>query len=272
MLLVANMALVTVSRAAMLTCLVPVVLATVLSGQLRRFLPAVLMGLTLLTAAAALDLRVTLPGGRDIGPAQIVEGLESVVGSSSAANFEGTKQFRLNWWATIQDYTFHGPYFWTGKGFGANLAMEDGYQGSEPGESKLRSPHNGHMTILARAGVPGLALWIVLLAVWFGMLLYNAAIARKRREARWVSLFLWLTCYGAAILINASFDVALEGPMIGIWFWSIFGLGIGATMIYRAGLGWVLNHNPQRQQRSGTRVRFPVGSEPYFRVDHSAGG
>ncbi|GJD99771.1 O-antigen ligase family protein [Methylobacterium isbiliense] len=255
-LLIANMALVTLSRAAMLTCLVPVMLAAVLSGQLRRFLPAVLLGLSLLAAAAALDLRVPLPGGRDLGAAQIVEGLESVVGSSSASNFEGTKQFRLNWWATIRNYTFHGPYFWTGKGFGANLAMEDGYQGSEPGESKLRSPHNGHMTILARAGVPGLALWLGLLAVWFGMLLYHAAVASRRRQARWVSLFLWLTCYGAAILINASFDVALEGPMIGIWFWSLFGLGIGATMIYRAGLAWVLDDDPHRQRWSGTKVRL----------------
>ncbi|MBY0299730.1 MAG: O-antigen ligase family protein [Methylobacterium sp.] len=253
-LLIANMALVTLSRAAMLTCLVPVMLAAVLSGQLRRFLPAVLLGLSLLAAAAALDLRVPLPGGRDLGAAQIVEGLESVVGSSNASNFEGTKQFRLNWWATIRNYTFHGPYFWTGKGFGANLAMEDGYQGSEPGESKLRSPHNGHMTILARAGVPGLALWLVLLAVWFGMLLYHAAVASRRRQPRWVSLFLWLTCYGAAILINASFDVALEGPMIGIWFWSLFGLGIGATMIYRAGLAWVLDDDPHRQRWSGTKV------------------
>jgi hypothetical protein len=37
-----------------------------------------------------------------------------------------------------------------------------------------------------------------------------------------------------AIVIDASFDVALEGPMLGIWFWCLFGLGIASTMIYRA--------------------------------------
>jgi hypothetical protein len=35
-------------------------------------------------------------------------------------------------------------------------------------------------------------------------------------------------------LINASFDVALEGPMLGIWFWCIIGLGIGSSMLYGA--------------------------------------
>lgn len=249
-LLIVNMALITASRAAMLTCLVPVALAAILSGQLRRFLPTVLIGLALLMTAAALDVEVALPGGRSIGPAQIVDGLGSVMGTSDASNYEGTKQFRLRWWATIQNYTFNGPYFWTGKGFGANLALEDGYQNWATGENGLRSPHNGHMTVLARTGVPGLVLWIALLAVWFCMLLYNAAVAHRRREARWVSLFLWIFCYGAAIIINASFDVALEGPMIGIWFWSIFGLGIGATMIYRAGLVSVLNSRRQR------RIRF----------------
>ena len=32
---------------------------------------------------------------------------------------------------------------------------------------------------------------------------------------------------------SMTFDVALEGPMQGIWFWCLIGFGIGATMIYR---------------------------------------
>ncbi|WGS25324.1 hypothetical protein [Bradyrhizobium sp. ISRA464] len=34
-------------------------------------------------------------------------------------------------------------------------------------------------------------------------------------------------------MINTSFDVALEAPMQGVWFCSLFGFGIGTTMIYR---------------------------------------
>jgi hypothetical protein len=58
--------------------------------------------------------------------------------------------------------------------------------------------------------------------------------ARRRGDERWVGLFLFTVCYAASIIINATFDVTLEGPMQGIWFWSLFGLGIGSVMVYRA--------------------------------------
>jgi hypothetical protein len=41
-------------------------------------------------------------------------------------------------------------------------------------------------------------------------------------------------CYALGFLIDATFDVTLEGPMAGIWFWSLIGVGTGATMVYRA--------------------------------------
>ncbi len=240
-LLVVSMVLVSASRAAMLACLIPVVLAIVLGGHLRRVLPVLIVGAVMLGLGAAVDLQIPLPGGRDIGTAQILNGLASVFGTNEASNFEGTKEFRLRWWAIIQDYTLRGPYFWTGKGFGVNLALEDGYAQWVTQDSVLRSPHNGHMTILARAGVPGLALWIGLLAAWFAMLLRSHLLARQAGDATWAAVFLWIACYGTAVLVNASFDVALEGPMSGIWFWSLFGLGVGASMTYRADLRSLLD-------------------------------
>jgi hypothetical protein len=115
-----------------------------------------------------------------------------------------------------------------------SLAEVDGFVvGTELGGPLLRSPHNAHFTILARSGVPGLVLWALTVLAWFGMLGRHIFLARMRGDLRWSNLFLWIACYGLSIIIDASFDVALEGPMIGIWFWNIFGLGIAATMIYR---------------------------------------
>ena len=90
------------------------------------------------------------------------------------------------------------------------------------------------MTLLARAGVPGVVLWALVLMSWFGMLMRAMLTARARGHKRWAELFLFVVCYAAAILINATFDVALEGPMQGIWFWCLFGFGVGSVMIYRA--------------------------------------
>jgi hypothetical protein len=53
--------------------------------------------------------------------------------------------------------------------------------------------------------------------------------ASQRRD-----LFLFIACHEAAILIKATFDVVLEGPMQGIWFWCLLGFGPGSVMVYRA--------------------------------------
>ncbi len=34
-------------------------------------------------------------------------------------------------------------------------------------------------------------------------------------------------------MVNATFDVYLEGPMGALWYWTVFGIGIAAAQIYR---------------------------------------
>lgn len=235
--LLVSFVLVTPSRAAMLTCVIPIAIAVVVGGKFRSVAPGLALGLGLLGVASAFNIEIPMPTGRTAGPAQIVDNLYSLVGHSDAAGgLDNTKKWRLMWWQAIQDYTFRGDYFWLGKGFGINLAEADGFVVGTDGAAPLRSPHNGHLTILARAGVPGIVLWIATCALWFGRLLRLFVIAKRRGDEMWANLFLWIGCYASGILINSSFDVALEGPMLGIWFWALFGIGIGVTMIYEDAL------------------------------------
>ena len=166
-------------------------------------------------------------GGRSISIDQIVLNVQSVFGQGDT-HLDGTKKWRLLWWEKIIGYTVDGPYFWTGRGFGINLAVADGFAVVK----ELRSPHNGHMTVLARMGVPGLALWLAMLGAWAAELLRQWLRARRAGRHRWMALFAFLAAYMAAILLNASFDVFLEGPMGGIWFWSVFGLGLAACSLH----------------------------------------
>src|SRR6185312_11527855 len=128
-------------------------------------------------------------------------------------------------------YTIHGRYRWTGKGFGVNLAEDDGYQVLQ--DNSLRAPHNAHMDILAREGVPGVAIWVVLQLVWIGGVVIEYVKARMTNDTRWQSVFLFLICYWMAFMINASFDVYLEGPMGAVWFWMTFGVGAAAIHLHR---------------------------------------
>jgi hypothetical protein len=164
------------------------------------------------------------PKGRPATLQQMLDNLLSIFGPSSDGGLEGSKQFRLAWWGTIVDYTVFGNYFWTGKGFGVNLADSDGFQSTL--DHSLRSPHNSEMTVLARMGVPGLVLWILLQGA-FGIGLLRATWAyRGAGDPRLAVIGALLFVYWVAMLVDTSFDPYLEGPQGGIWFWVVFGLGL----------------------------------------------
>jgi len=186
---------------------------------------------TMLTAAVTFDVRFKLPDrDKELSPSAVIERFKSIFVDTSQVQYEATERWRLRWWEKIARYTFSGPYFWTGKGFGPNVAYSDGFV-SQP-SAPLRSPHSAHFTFLARGGIPGLALWLLVQGVW------GVAMARRWRACRLVgnerlaAIFLFLIVYWAALLTNASFDVFVEGPMGGIWFWSAYGAGVGLMSAY----------------------------------------
>jgi hypothetical protein len=77
---------------------------------------AVAGGLVLAIASTAdADLQFG-PGqeGRNLSPSQITANVLSLVNTQDSA-LASTREWRLDWWRTITDYTFAGPYFWTGK-------------------------------------------------------------------------------------------------------------------------------------------------------------
>jgi hypothetical protein len=234
--LAAVLLLATQNRGALLSILIPVSVGMVIGGHRGRLVGISVLSIACLGAAWLADLRIEFPrGDRPVSAEALVNNLLSVFWVDPSADADGTKLWRLRWWETIRGYTLFGPFFWTGKGFGMNLAVVDGFVvGTEHGGALVRSPHSVHMTYLARAGLPGLLLWWLVCVTWFGMVARNMLAARRAGAAHWASLFLFLACYVASMLINASVDVALEGPMLGIWLWTIMGLGIGASMIYRA--------------------------------------
>jgi hypothetical protein len=181
---------------------------------------------------AVTNLRVHFPGNdRDVSFQQFTERVASTAGSDVDQDLENTKAWRLTWWAKIVSYTLGGEFRWGGKGYGINVAVDDGFVSGD--DDSLRSPHNATMTILARSGVIGLTLWLALLASWFVSLMRALRDAKRHAHREWYALFGFLIAYSLALLVNSSFDVYFEGPAGGIWFWSIIGVGIAAEVLYR---------------------------------------
>jgi len=198
------------------------------------------MAVVVVAALFVTDIHIAVPGGkhREISFDQIVVNVQSMFGADTGTDgLDSTKEWRIMWWREIRHYTLHGPYFWTGKGFGINLADDDGGLGKNGfqvlNDHSLRAPHSAHMDFLAREGVPGLALWMIMQLFW-GASVFNAYIqSRMRNDLRWQAVFLFLLASWVAFIINMSFDVFLEGPMGGVWFWTYYGVGAAALWIYR---------------------------------------
>jgi hypothetical protein len=220
------------NRGGMLAFTVPTAIAVVFANDLRKFRQLLCAAVFIFIIFFVTDVDIPLGGTRRLHYSQFTDNVVSLFADSSTSNLDGTKEWRKGWWETIVRYTIHGDYFWSGRGFGPNLADTDGYGNWARGDAPLRSPHSAHMTILARLGVPGLALWISTLLVWFSTMFRNAYMAWRNGEHTWGRFFIFIACYALAAIIDASFDVALEGPMIGIWFWVLIGVGLGTSMVY----------------------------------------
>jgi hypothetical protein len=230
-----------VARGPMLAEVLPITAATLLLGKWRQLALTLFAGLAVFSVAYAVEpvffeyVEARSSDERPISTRQVVDNVLSIVGQGGE-QAEGTKEWRFEWWNMIIENTVFGPHFWTGRGFGLNIALADGFSDWTDRSlgPPLRSPHNVQMTMLARAGVPGVTLWFGVVLSWFWMMMHATRTARRHGQIEWAGLFLFLGCYVGSIVINASFDPVLEGPMQGVWFWSLIGFGIGSVMVYRS--------------------------------------
>jgi hypothetical protein len=149
------------------------------------------------------------------------------------ANPEGTANWRMIWWQNLYDHVMAtDPVF--GIGFGESLYTYNPFLEAINDELVVRSPHNFNMTVFTRMGFVGLFFWAGILIVGIGSLwlrLWSGATTRgqpytqERRDevAFWVVM---LVC----TVVNSSFGVLMEGPVLGIWFWFALGFASGRAL------------------------------------------
>ena len=148
--------------------------------------------------------------GRTISLSQITDNFSSIVSSDIDGSLTDNKVWRLVWWAKLVNESFTLQHFFIGKGLGMSLAGNDILNTDD----NLRSPHNFHLTILARFGYIVFITWIIWLVSLFKPL-FTRKLAGKT---------LAITSILLAFIINGSFDVFFEGPMGAFPFWTFVGL------------------------------------------------
>ena len=148
--------------------------------------------------------------GRTISLSQITDNFSSIVSSDIDGSLTDNKVWRLIWWAKLVNESFTLQHFFVGKGLGMSLAGNDILNTDD----NLRSPHNFHLTILARFGYFVFIAWIIWLVSLFKPLFTRKLTGKT----------LAITSILLAFIINGSFDVFLEGPMGAFPFWTFVGL------------------------------------------------
>jgi hypothetical protein len=175
--------------------------------KLLKFVPIIML------SGMGLFVAIDIQGdaqGRTISLSQITDNFSSIVSTNIDGNLAENKVWRLIWWAKLVNESFTVKHFFVGKGLGMSLAGND----ISNTDDNLRSPHNFHLTILARFGYLVFITWIIWLVSLFKPL-FTRKLAGKT---------LAITSILLAFIINGSFDVYFEGPMGAFPFWTFVGL------------------------------------------------
>jgi hypothetical protein len=153
--------------------------------------------------------------GRTTGLNQIISNFNSFITNSSEFKFNNTLNnniiWRLAWWSNIINNTIEENKIFSGIGSGADLIK---ISGVVVDDEKLRAPHSIHFNLLARYGFLFFLFWIFFIFHILRPLFLN----KLNGDQYLIALFI------LAFLINASFDVYLEGPMGSFPFWTFIGL------------------------------------------------
>ena len=86
----------------------------VVAGRTRNWIP-VAAGAVLFIAVLTSGIASPLIPSGSTNDRSLVNNVGSIFGGPSDSQLQGTRNFRLEWWGKIVDYTVKGPYFWTGK-------------------------------------------------------------------------------------------------------------------------------------------------------------
>ena len=138
---------------------------------------------------------------------------------------------RMAMWSEVLDRTTEKPLW--GEGFGPPFSMFFGSRFYDYSENRLL-PHNSFVWILNRMGMIGFGIFFFLILTFY---LIAIRAYKSMNPGKFKAYLLALMSCHVCISIYAFFNVVLEGPYMGIFFWIIMGLTVALININKSELG-----------------------------------
>ena len=219
--------LLTSARGPMLAVLVPLAIVVLFRFNQKRLFISGSLAILVIFVMVSFDIKLgsDIQGERERSVRQAVVNIVSL--SEIDENVEvlgGTTRWRKRLWGDLLDSTIANQRQIRGMGFGEWIGNHTYVTVKED----TRSPHNVFVTIVFRMGAVGILIFGSILLVSISVLAKKYRTQGRTGDER---ITLWLMVYLLAFLINAAFDVYVESPQGGIWFWSLLGFAIAQTSI-----------------------------------------
>ncbi len=200
-----------------------------LFGEIRKVAQ---FALVLLLGLAALVFITSIVGlqmeGRigTVNLSFIAEHAESLTGKGTAPA-EGSVEARHDWYAQVFKRIRSSTWnLLVGEGFGQPLIEYRQKNVVTKVAVDVRQPHNSHLTVLARLGLLGLTLWVILHVYIVSRFIY-ALRRRGNGDRRLHELILWLFFYYIIAMFEASVQPGFEFSSGAIPFYFLTGVSLG---------------------------------------------
>jgi O-antigen ligase len=210
---------ITQARASYVTLFAFIILFIVIGERKKSgaLLGMVVSALLLLVVATSAGVQIS---GR-IGPVNLsflADHLRSITGAKVTA--ASTVESRIDWTGEAMAHFYSSPI--VGVGFG--MALID-YIDEETG-AVVRFPHNSNISVLARLGVVGFALWLLFHFSIVKRFVY-AFTRRKDIDPQLYEFILWIFLIYLTVMIGALVEAPFEFPSSAVPFYFFTGLGLG---------------------------------------------
>jgi O-antigen ligase len=229
----------TQTRGGGLACLVAIIVIFAFMERRRRsrVLMAVFAGAFFILGLAVVTGASYHTTNRTVSASQLFTNAQSIFGSTSSggsgpsgigsgAKLQTSVNFRTQLWSNVLHVDTTTGHFFTGLGFGPNLAELGGLKQravSSAAAEQLRSAHNSLLDVLARAGLVGALLFAIFWVGWFARM-WRSRRAVDDDDTRAVIGMCF--CTATAIFINCFFDPTLEGAQVASVVYTLAAIGV----------------------------------------------
>jgi hypothetical protein len=196
-----------------------------------RWYAVIAFGCLMIAGIAATGLGLTGRTGNKISLDYIVKHLESTSGTGEAGTegAAGGVGLRIGWWSHIYSEMGQSAYN-EAFGLGYGIALTDFFGGTG---KIVREPHNSYISVWARLGYTGAAVWLLMQAGLYHSWWRSFKLAKKFGWIQAQNNLLLLLMFFFFMLIAALGEDAFEKPFGAIPYYLFFGVVLRYGMLLR---------------------------------------